>query len=118
MPQVRDVRSVAGATTIANVMTGSPFERVGGRGARIKVYIRTDAAIANVPLTNCTVLLGSDTIVRAGNPNGAGTGQVATDTDLFAEGFAAPGDPITVELVNATAATAVVYSTLVSIENL
>ncbi len=118
MPQVRDSRVVGTTTTIANVMTGSPFERVGGRGARIKVYIRTDAAVANVIDTLASVLLGSDVIVRNGNPNGAGTGQVDTNTDLFAEGFAAPGDPITIELINNDAAVAFTFSTLVSIENL
>lgn len=118
MPQVRDSRVVGTTTTVPNVMTGSPFERVGGRGARVKVFLRTDAAVADVIDTLCTVMLGSDTIVRNGNPNGAGTGQVDTNTDLFAEGFAAPGDPITIELVNNDAATAFTFSTLVSIENL
>lgn len=119
MPDFRDTREIATVTTVANLMTGSPFERVGGRGARVTVYMASDeATAANGALVTATVILGSDILVRDGNPTTVGTGlELRVPDHLFASGIAAPGDPITVSVTNGTAATSGV-ATLVRIENL
>jgi len=111
MPQVR--RDVSLATTVeSNVMSGQLFERVGPAPSLIRVYAATrTAGIFDV---DATLILGSDTIIRAAavplNTNG-----VVIPDHQIAVGTALPGDQIFFNIHNANASTANV-SIVVDIE--
>jgi len=114
MPQFSEVRTVAAGATVPNIMTGSPFERVGGLGAHVKVYsVQVDQGVGDIQLT---VLLGSDVIVQDAGLGLRAFGVVIPD-DQKADGDALPGDQITVRLVNTDGANPVIVNTLVDITN-
>ncbi len=124
MPAVRDARAIATLVTVNNIMDGSPFSRVGGRGARVTVFMVSDSVTsATAILSSATVIVGSDILVQNGSPTAVGAfgaaagGQLKVPEHVLTSGIAAPGDPITVSITNGSAGT-VSYMTLVRIENL
>lgn len=114
MPQFSEVRTVAIGATVPNVMTGSPFERVGGLGAHVKVYaVQIDQGVGDLQLT---CLLGSDVITQDAGLGLRAAGLVIPD-DQKADGDALPGDQITVRLVNTDVVNAVIVQLLIDITN-
>ncbi len=113
MPQSKEFASVAAGVTVANVLSGSPYERVGGLGATVRLYAIMTAGTAGE--LKATLLLGSDQVIEnAGLGVNAAGPQVPQDQ--IAEGTALPGDQITVRIVN-DGAGANIYGVLVDIQN-
>ena len=114
MPQFREVRTLAAGETIENIMTGSPFERVGGLGAHVKVYaVQASNTLGDAQMS---VLLGSDLIIQNAGL-GLRTAGVVIPDDQIADGDALPGDQITVRLVNTDGAATTIVQTTVDITN-
>lgn len=106
MPMFKNFQSIAAGATVNNILAGSPFERVGGGGAVVRLYAASpntaaaDLAALHIVLT---FMLGSDTVIdTAGVGINANGPQVPEDQ--MAEGVALPGDQITVRATNNNAA--------------
>jgi hypothetical protein len=113
MPQLKDFVSVAANSTIANVVSGSPFERVGGLGARVKLF--GGAVSGNPGDLLVDFLLGSDVVAQNAGQGVAATGPRVPD-DSIGDGDGLPGDQITVRVQNTTAG-AIVWGFLIDIES-
>ncbi len=114
MPQFQTVQTIAIGATVANLLTGSPFERVGGLGAHVKVYaVQIDQGVGDLELT---LLLGSDVIVQDAGLGLRAAGVIVPD-DQIADGDALPGDQITVRIVNTDAVNPVILQAKVDITN-
>jgi len=105
VPQFKTILSIAAGATVNNLLAGSPFERVGGTGATVRLYagspntVAADMALGDPSLVVVDFLLGSDMVIQAAaigiNLNG-----VTVPDDQIAEGVALPGDQITVAATN------------------
>ncbi len=113
MPQVSARTSIA-ATSTVNVMSGLLFERVGGRGAAIRAYIRVVTATGAADIT-ATLIAGSDVLTQDAAGFAEGEGVIVPD-DQIASGVGLPGDQILLNISNANAAARVV-AWRVDIEN-
>lgn len=113
MPQVKEYASVAAGATVANVLSGSPYERVGGLGATVRLYAIMVAGTAGE--MKATLLLGSDQVIADAGLGVNAAGPVVPN-DQIAEGTALPGDQITVRIKN-DGGGANIYGVLLDIQN-
>lgn len=115
MPQNTKTVSVGIGATV-NVLSGTLFERVGGRGARIRVYAAgTSSGYAFGELTG-TFIVGSDVMFQdAGIP--ANANGVSTQDNQLGSGTALPGDQLTFNVTSSSAG-AENITFIIDIENL
>lgn len=108
MPQLSISETmVANATTDVNL---APLDRFGSAGGRIRVYAAATAA----DQIRMTLLLGTDAVMDRGwVPVNGTAGRVVVPDDLFAEGFGAPHDPITLRLEETAGATPTFYAKVI-----
>ncbi len=103
MPQIIGSTSILTGVTNANVLSGLLFERVGGRGAQIKLFAVV-TTVGNYGEMTCTLIAGSDVLVQDAvlNENVLGP-QVPRDS--VAAGVALPGDQLVLSITNNGAGT-------------
>lgn len=113
MPQISGRTSIA-ANSTQNVLSGLLFERVGGRGAGIRIYMRVVTA-AGAAGISATAIAGSDVLFQdaAGLAEGEG---VDVPGDQIGSGVALPGDQLLLNIQNATGG-ALVVAWRVDVEN-
>lgn len=110
--RIRTTIPIAGSV----VLDLAPFDRFGGRGGRASLAITGVAAEADGDLT-MDALIGSDTLIRGGQITGESSLNRGPDSETpRVGGIGGPGDPITVQVFNANAATRDVITELV-VEN-
>lgn len=113
MPQVRIVTTLAAGASNTNILNGQLFERVGGRGARLRLY---QAQTSGIPGdVTFTFISGSDVIAQDA-AMGVQAGGVQVPESQVASGVGLPGDQLVISLTNGAAAARDV-DTLLDIEN-
>lgn len=106
MPQIMGSTSLATGVTDNNVLSGLLFERVGGRGAQIKLYGAITTS-GNYGEATVTLIAGSDVLVQNAVVPERTTGPQVPE-DAVAAGVALPGDQLVLSITNNGAGTNVI----------
>lgn len=115
MPQNTGTVAVAAGAT-SNVLSGTLFERVGGRGARVRVYAAgTSTGYAFGELTG-TFIVGSDVMFQDANVPVNANG-VDIQSNQLGSGTALPGDQLTFNVTSSSAGSEDI-TFIIDIENL
>jgi len=94
----------------------APFDRFGGGGGRVRVRA-TLPSTATTGDCSITVMVGSDVLISSGPLSlERAAGEGPDDRTAAVSGIAAPGDPITVRIINNTAGTPIVTG-IVDVQN-
>lgn len=102
MPLIKLTRSIAGATTVENLLAGNPYEFLPAPMA-LEMALTTDAA-ATVGDLVATVHSGADLLADEFPLDNAGP--INVNEDLIFQDVAAAGDRLQIRVRNTTAATA------------